>query len=102
MDEEKAQRNAEDFLGSKILLSCYGEADRSIRHLERQDLQKLKLPEILANTALKRWRQIKLLLREAVQNGLSEPSRSATLGSFDAAETTANSTTTFKVNRHAH
>ena len=94
MDEEKAQRKAEQFLGSMVLLPFYEEASRSIHHLDHQDIRKLRVPQNLVDTAFRRWRQIQLLIREAVQNGLSEPLRSEILCSFDEVDTTTSSITT--------
>lgn len=84
--DAKDQQDAENFLASKVLQPYFEEANNAEQCLVQM---KIKLPGLspgLADLALRRWRQIKLLLRESVYHGLNDPVRRDVLKIFDRIE----------------
>ena len=82
IDDEMDQRDADAFLASHALLPYFREADQAEKYLISIDAGTLRLPEVFVEMALKRWRQIKNLLRTAVQSSLVEPVKSKLLDDF--------------------
>ena len=87
LEDEKGQRDAENFLADKILRPYYEEASNAARCLLQLRPNERSIPELIAETAFRRWGQIQFLLRDGVSNGIGEPTRTSLLKSFDKFDT---------------
>ena len=84
--DEDDQCNVDVFLATHVLLPYFQEADQTEKYLISADARTLELPEVFTKLALKRWSQIKSLLRTAVQSSIVEPVKSKLLNDFDSLE----------------
>lgn len=80
MEAERDVSKADSWICYKLLDECKIEAENSLEVLEDERIKNSDLTEAMRTTLIERWTQIRLLIIEAFQNGISKDTKDAFFG----------------------